>query len=126
MRLAQLIILLILFFTSCKSEEEPQNYIEVDGRKYELGTSHVSYYDRLNDAGELNHFYQIQVFGKNYKVQFDSDGKFYSENGDDFYVFFSLESKQAVRLEKTFYKNKTLRTEKLVWSKSFWENNCKT
>mgnify|MGYP003649672654 CR=1 FL=1 len=106
MRTVNLIIFLILLFAACRPEdEEPQDYIELDGKKYELGTCHVSYFDRLNDAGELNHFYQIQVFGKNYQVQFDSEGNYYNEKGDDIAISIFVESKQAFSLENTFYQN---------------------
>lgn len=106
MRSVSLILTLILFFTGCQPEDEgPQDYIEVDGQKYELGTCHVSYFDRLNDAGELNHFYQIQVFGKDWIIHFDSDGNFFSERGEDLFIYFTVESKQAITIENTFYQN---------------------
>tara|TARA_R110002050_G_scaffold94194_1_gene196189 strand:+ start:39 stop:596 length:558 start_codon:yes stop_codon:yes gene_type:complete len=106
MRSVSLILTLILFFTGCQPEDEgPQDYIEVDGLKYELGTSRVIYYDRINDAGELNHFYQIQVFGIDYIIHYDSNRNFFSDQGEDLYIYFTIESKQAITIENTFYQN---------------------
>jgi len=98
--------LIIILFSCQKKDDSPKNYIEIDGVKHALGTSHVTYIKRLNDVGELNYYYQIQLYGEDYQILFDSDGRYYSEKGEDLFVGVYLESEQAITLESTFYENR--------------------
>jgi len=103
-RLTYILSLLLVLVSCTKPENEPSNYVEVEGVKYELDVSHISNYKRRDTYGIVRNYYAILLYGKDYKIKYDSEGQWYSEGSTDIYLRINAQSINPNRLDAGFYK----------------------
>lgn len=103
MRFLLIISILITMLSCNKGEEEIDYYLEFDGKKYELDQSHYASYINYNIYDQRRHYHQIQIFGKNLKMRYDSDNRYYSSAGEGLTLSFYLQSIDTNALNDGFY-----------------------